>query len=73
MKKMMESRIPNIDVLVANAGRQEWISQAQSQQLQQQQFQGSAMYRQHEQGAGEVEVGEEDDDLHTSKEFSQPR
>jgi hypothetical protein len=40
MKKMLEGRVPNIDALVAHAGRQEWISQAQSQQHLQDHYNG---------------------------------
>ena len=42
LKKIMESRFPNIDVLVTQAGRQEWVRQAQAQDQLQEQYQGSS-------------------------------
>lgn len=68
MKKMMETRIPHIDALVAQAGRQEWISQ----QSQQQQFHNSAVDRSPDRtdGVDEASKGEDDGDLYASGDFS---
>lgn len=39
LKKLLEARVPQINTLVANAGRLDWISQAQIQQQTDSQFQ----------------------------------